>query len=178
MNRVWGWYPPPPFIPDCGQHQPHCLDHLLMLTDTNPTVIFQVQQGSLPASQGVGSQAWELSLLSCPQSALTQLCMHCQLDSPWVYITTPLFRWLERQFYRACFLSELSLSLSGFWILWRLFFFFLPQRIQSLQLLERRRWAGWRSCMRARQWCKKREHLIKLHARKSRSASVCSFSLP
>lgn len=176
MNRVWGWYPPPPFTPDCGQHRPHCLDHLLMLTDTNPTVIFQVQQGSLPASQGVGSQAWKLSLRSCPQSALTQLCMHCQLDSPWVYITTPLFRWLERQFYRACFLSELSLSLSGVRILWRLFFclsVFSHCNCSSV--------AGGRdgvpACVRASDE-RSANILFKLHARKNRSASVCSFSLP
>lgn len=124
MNRVWGWYPPTPFTPGCGQHRPHCLDHLLMLTDTNPTVIFQVQQGSLPASQGVGSQAWELSLRSCPQSALTQLCMHCQLDSPWVYITTPLFRWLERQFYHACFFGLSSASVYRVFGYCGAFFFF------------------------------------------------------
>lgn len=89
----------------------------------------------------------------------------------------PLFRWLERQFYRACFFVWAQPQFIGC-LDTVAPFFFLPQRLQSLQLLKRRRWAGWRSCMRASQWRKKREHLIKLHARKNRSAIVCSFSLP
>lgn len=119
-----------------------------MLTDTNPTVILQVQQGSLPASQGVGSQARELSLRSGPQSALTRLCMHCQLDSPWVYITTPLFSLTGTTIFFG--LSSASVY-RVFGYCGAFSFFFLPQRLQSLQLLKRRRWAGWRSCMRASQ---------------------------
>lgn len=180
-QRWWtgfgGWYPPPPFSPDCGQHRPHCRDHLLLLTDTNPSVIFQVQQGfptCLPESWLTGSGA-EPPPASCPQSALTQLRMHCQLDSPWAYITTPLFRRLERQFslplpHMFFFVVFFCLSSASVYralgYCGAVFVFFLPQRLQSLQLLKRRRWAGWRSCMQARQWCKKRERLIKPHTRK------------
>lgn len=150
---------PPTLTPDCGQHQCHCLDHLLLLTDTNPSVISQVQQGSLPASPRVGSQACELSLHSCPQSAQSQLCSvsltarGCTSQPP-PSIPPPSADWNDNSpcvsTTRVFCLSSASIYvLFGYSFVF--FFFFLPQCLQSLQLLERCRWAGWYPCLRARQ---------------------------
>lgn len=107
---------PPPLTPDCGQHQWHCLDHLLWLTDTNPTVISRSNRVPyLPP--------WELNIHGGPQSALSQLCSvswtACECTSQRHPPPSPQF-FLHLN--SAYFLPELSLSQLAVWVLFRLLF--------------------------------------------------------
>lgn len=128
-----------PLSPDCGQQRWHCLDHLLLLTDTNPTVISQVQQASLYLPpRDLARRLGSLSLLhsaahSQQHSASDAASARRPVGGSQPHPLPPSFP----HTIIPCFLSALSLSLSSVRILFRLFFFFCLASVSSVIAIAR-----------------------------------------